>query len=119
MWSEIVSDLPNTTTCEQVQGIDVATLWMVLNNNQKNVLDEKWKLWSSKLIHRKSSVIRSISKALLVRGKHIASLSPKKEEREKLKSFRETVSKISAVQEEERLASKKHCFVERTLCHSE
>jgi len=41
MWSEIVSELPNTTTCEQVQRIDVATLWMVLNNDQENVLDEK------------------------------------------------------------------------------
>jgi len=54
-----------------------------------------------------------------VRGKLIASNSPKKKEREKLKSFRETVTRMSAIQEEEQLTSKKHCFVERTLCHTE
>jgi len=114
MWSEIVSELPDTTTCEQVHRIDVATLWMVLNNDRKNVLDEKWKLWSSKVIRRKSSVIRSISQSLLKRGKVIASLSPKKEEGEKLTSFRKTVARMSAIQ-----AVKKQCFVERTLSHTE
>jgi len=62
-------------------------------------------------------VIRSISQALLIRGKVIASLSPKKEEGEKLTSFRKTVARMSAIPQEEQF--RKNCFVERTLSHTE
>jgi len=52
-----------------------------------------------------------------MRGKVIASLSPKKEEGEKLTSFRKTVARMSAIPQEEQF--RKNCFVERTLSHTE
>jgi len=68
-WREICAELPDSTFSEKVDHVRVETLWMVINNEQQNLLDTKWKQWSEKAVRHRDSILRKITHSLQARTK--------------------------------------------------